>query len=797
MILEVPKNNDNINIAGEFESQTAGIDESSLPFILEMLSKNFYSNPIGSIVREYTSNCFDSHVEANIDDAVVIKIDEDEEGEYISFIDVGVGLSPDRIKNIFMKYFTSTKRESNNMIGAYGLGSKSALAYSDYFYITTIFDNIKYSYLYSKGTTLPTLDLLAEESIQQHSGTEIKIYIKNHNDKYRFIQELKSQLSYFDSVYFQGCNIDNEYKIYENDLFKYRNQDQYSDEAHIVFGKVAYPIDWEQIGEKYLEVPIGIKFDISELVVTPNREMLRYTDEVKALVKKRVQESVIKLKEMYLAKARTHDDFFDWYNAKNSRKFLYFSETDYVELKGFDLPKTHSLKIIEELGLDYSILKDNIIGKLYSTENQIENYKIKKYNSHNNLTETINDYSNSFLYCSNSNFSSTKNFIHGNKRILQFRGYKHIARLLDNNRKFIKNIVIDKELKKHINTYTYDGYKNHYVDKYFDLGLGMKLYKLIKYFKELVESKIDNYHFIPTQEQIQSYKDYQDQYDYAKKRKLEGKIFCKGVSIKNDFDWKLQEIEDYKGIVIYGFRDDIKKLEKAVTYCYLQPNMRLWEDNFNHYSRSSSKSYQGTINPKACKIIQIAQSNEKHFKNKKNMVHVTQMYGDNKLFRKLASSYRIEILLGEYLKNYSEHRTETFIDYFNNINKEIGKIFKELYDYHKSFTSPEDIKYTRIVRADLKREVIDVATKNNLFDVVIESKIKILEDYFKGVEMLKHIDFNNNTLPAILKYLKEHKKKINLEYYCKVVTPELIPEFNFDEKIEEVTKYETIMRKIA
>ena len=237
MILQTPTNNDNINIAGEFESIQAGIDESSLPFILEMLSKNFYSNPIGSICREYTSNCFDSHIEAKIDEPVIIKIDEDEEGEYISFKDVGAGLSPDRIKNIFMKYFTSTKRDSNEMIGAMGLGSKSALAYQDYFYIITIFDNIKYTYLYSKGISLPTLDLLNEESTTEHNGTEIKIYIKNSSDKYNFIKELKSQLCYFDNVYFIGCGIDNEYRIYENDLFKYKNKDQYSDEMHISFGR--------------------------------------------------------------------------------------------------------------------------------------------------------------------------------------------------------------------------------------------------------------------------------------------------------------------------------------------------------------------------------------------------------------------------------------------------------------------------------------------------------------------------------------------------------------------------------
>lgn len=123
MIIGTINNNDNVNIAGDFESIEAGMDSSSLPFILEMLSKNFYSNAIGSICREITSNCFDSHIEAKVEDAVVITMGNNEEGEFISFKDVGVGLSTERIKKVFMKYFTSTKRNSNEQIGGFGLTS--------------------------------------------------------------------------------------------------------------------------------------------------------------------------------------------------------------------------------------------------------------------------------------------------------------------------------------------------------------------------------------------------------------------------------------------------------------------------------------------------------------------------------------------------------------------------------------------------------------------------------------------------------------------------------------------------
>jgi hypothetical protein len=298
MKIDEIKNFDTKSI-GEVDSIQAKIADSSMAFFYEMMSKSLYSNPIGSIVREITSNCFDSHQEAGVDDPVIIKKGDDEEGDYISFNDYGVGLSPDRIKNIYMNYLSSTKRDSNEQIGGWGLGSKTPLAYCDYFYINTNFDGKKYNYILSKGTSVPTLDLLNQEDTTERNGTEIRIYMA-YNDISKFRSELRTQLCYFDNVYFDNWDINNNYKIYNFNHFKYRNKDQYSSQMHIILGKVSYPINWAEINTKSIPIPIGVKFEIGELVVTPNRESLRYTDEVKKIVKERVDlafEEIVKLFE--------------------------------------------------------------------------------------------------------------------------------------------------------------------------------------------------------------------------------------------------------------------------------------------------------------------------------------------------------------------------------------------------------------------------------------------------------------------------------------------------------------------
>ena len=107
------------------------LSEHAQSMVFQLFTKNVYSNPIGTVVREITSNCFDSHVEAGVNAPVRIKkiFDAETNTHYISFIDYGVGMSPDRVENVYGVYFESTKRVDNTQIGGFGIGGKTPLAY--------------------------------------------------------------------------------------------------------------------------------------------------------------------------------------------------------------------------------------------------------------------------------------------------------------------------------------------------------------------------------------------------------------------------------------------------------------------------------------------------------------------------------------------------------------------------------------------------------------------------------------------------------------------------------------------
>ena len=809
MIIGQHKEIEKENIAGNFNSIEAGIDKDSMKFVFEMLSKNLYSNPIGSIVRELTSNCFDSHKEANVDKAVVINFKTDEEGDFISFQDFGVGLSTDRIQNVYMNYFSSTKRESNDQIGGFGLGSKTPLSYTDYFYINTNYAGIKYQYLFSKGELTPTLDLLDESKTEEGNGTEIKIYIKNSNDRNKFRNELISQLCYFDNVYFNNWGIDNDYKIYETETFKYRNQDQYNDEMHLILGKVAYPINWNELNIKQVRVPVGIKFEIGQLQVTPNRESLRYTDEAKVLIRDKIEEVVKELKDLYKDDTMLYDDYKDYLKNKDARPFILFGEEDRLYLTGLKETKA-VFKPFYDLGIsDYNL--PILLNRLYTHIGTI--HEVEKVNTNRRNESMYSNYINSstFVLSNNKQFTNIRN--------LKFKRH-HV---------FVKN-KLDKISIRELEEFVIKGFNKGYEEdtslersfKYFNLGIGIKVYKVYKILQEMVEHLVIDYNQELTEEDNLKYKEYLAEKNKVNiERKNLGKFPCKDIIMeeysKNNYGYNYQydlqigELDSYKGIIIYGYIEDEEKLKALAYYLHhfksLQCLTKSYDEGKTKYKhnalihRPDSNGYMNKkdeLNPKAIKIVRIAKNNKKHFKGK-NMIHIDEFSSNNRIFRKLATVFKIEKTFNS-LFEYQSSRSDK-IDYFKDISTSLYDSLEKVNNYKEDFRLIQPTMRTSGNEyRKFKEEILELAELKNWFDGSIINEVNFINNWFKDVELIKFVEFNYQSLPFILKHLYDNKKKINTEYYIKYVRPEIYEGqliLDFEPKEETETKLLTILKQVA
>jgi len=119
------------------------IKQENLAHIFDILRTRLYSDKILAVIREYSTNAIDANVE-NGNSHIPIDITLPNAIDPVFKVrDFGKGLSESDIFEVYSSYGASTKRQSNDYVGALGMGSKSAFGYSDSFTITSYHGGMK------------------------------------------------------------------------------------------------------------------------------------------------------------------------------------------------------------------------------------------------------------------------------------------------------------------------------------------------------------------------------------------------------------------------------------------------------------------------------------------------------------------------------------------------------------------------------------------------------------------------------------------------------------------------------
>lgn len=750
----------------EFEGQETRIEAEQTAFFFDLLSRQIYRRPIESIVREITSNCFDSNIEAGIDDPVIIKIKEDENGWYISFNDFGVGLSPERIKKVYLSLGKSTKRDSDQFLGYFGMGSKVPFAYRDDFFINTNYNGIHYEYLYVKvQNAVPRLEKLIEKTTNEHNGTEVRIYFLTPNDGIRFAKACDTELNYFDNVYFDFDNwqdeIENKYTIYEKETFKYRPSNNYSKNMHIILGKVSYPIDWNTIRIEPIPIPIGIKFNIGELVVTPERESLRYVKFIKDgieiettdLIKQKIELVKQELQKIYNEKTVIKlDNLSDYWNYREADSCINFSDVHHLNIDSLIEPtptvynplETFLFKIPNNPTFEYSI-----VGEFF-------NGKIRLYNPEKHEYRSINvdifDNNLLILYPESGKFERKKNLYltefakelelnTSHIYIIEHKPFKKVGAIKDTFDIKFKGLY-SKQLTNPINYNSYTPNKN---SNPVTINLEKtNVLKQVKLYRSVIADEIARHSF--KYESIQIPKEWLNKYkaEHSKRRMTpdsENDEFiiydvCYGLERKIISG---ADINKFTGFIIYGFKED------------------------NEYLKEFANLFRGTkYNDKACKIIETAKKNHNLLLKYKNTIHVQDFMGDNKVFKKVATSLLIQ-------KSLSKHRIlpenvdeSIFADRLEFIFLPVGEALNKLWDYSRKHSVQiggmingfDDI-------SSFIQEIIDIALEQKLYDKELVELSEKISKYLTKLGIFKYITYNKDSIPFIIYYFKLVGKKIN------------------------------------
>lgn len=288
-----------IEKSGNFEDAKFSIEASSKAFFI--LSDGLYSNKILAVIRELSTNAYDSHVDAGKQD-VPFDVHIPTHLNPVFFIrDYGTSMSHEDCMQLYTTYFRSTRNNNNNAVGCLGLGSKAPFAYSDSFTVEAYLDGKCRLYTaYKDENGSPVFSLMHESDTSEANGIKVSINVNDY-DINRFQGEAHNVYEYFNvKPNFIG------YKVNFNPVSKVLAGDNwYFDEDDsdniIIMGQIAYPLDVRQLCsdntagldkiKKFIEYSSGLRIflNIGDVDITPSREALSYSRETKNNIYKCVE----------------------------------------------------------------------------------------------------------------------------------------------------------------------------------------------------------------------------------------------------------------------------------------------------------------------------------------------------------------------------------------------------------------------------------------------------------------------------------------------------------------------------
>lgn len=294
MIVETQKRD--IQRSSSFEEKAMGLAVGSEAFVFNVLRKDLYSDPIGSLIREYTVNAQDEHRKYGKDDVpILIQVPNSFVPE-LHIRDYAGGLTEEQVFNFFGNYGASDKRNSNDAVGFFGLGCKSAFAYTDSYIVKSFKDGIEYTFnIYIDETEIGKVAKISEESTTEPNGIEIIVPVKTQ-DIGTFQSKVISTVRYFKTTpIIEGMDYTPNLKA-ETPVIKGEDWEFFGNGTPVVvMGEIPYPINYHRTWDNLeswesslLQSNIRIYVGIGDVQVTASREALQMSEKTIATIKKKL-----------------------------------------------------------------------------------------------------------------------------------------------------------------------------------------------------------------------------------------------------------------------------------------------------------------------------------------------------------------------------------------------------------------------------------------------------------------------------------------------------------------------------
>lgn len=257
----------------------------------KILSDGLYSDKQTAVLRELGCNAHDAHVSIGMRDLPIeVKLPTALSPD-MHIKDFGPGLSDEEIRGIYTTYFASSKQDSDDLIGGFGLGCKSPYSYTDSFTVVSAKDGVERTYTAAiDDEGLPVMALMNEKpaSAEWPHGVLVGFAVPPR-DFAEFERKAKEVFQWFavkpNIPGITAARLTPKFVV-DTPTFSFNGRDEGS-LACVIMGNVRYPLDAskldysgsdavDRLAVSLLGQGIHLRLPIGTVQVAASREQLQY-----------------------------------------------------------------------------------------------------------------------------------------------------------------------------------------------------------------------------------------------------------------------------------------------------------------------------------------------------------------------------------------------------------------------------------------------------------------------------------------------------------------------------------------
>jgi hypothetical protein len=315
------------------------ISPANAAFVMRSMA-DLYSNRELACIREYSTNARDAHIEAGKADVPIEVTLPTLLNPTFRIRDFGPGMNEYQLGEVYTQFGESTKRDSDDYNGMLGFGSKSAVAYTNTFTITSVQNGIKNVAVITRtedsdGGYIISLKIVLTVRTTEPSGTVVEIPVHNHSE---FSRKAHDFYRYWKPGTVLVDNVTPEWHVGAK-MAEGLYMTASGGTSQVVLNGVAYPI----VNSDYLfksgmrklsfvafvEKCDCVEFQTfdkkgnptpnhAQIEFTPNREALKYSDHTKGHLKKIIEDfcsTAVNNAKSEVDNAKSHWEAYDaWAN---------------------------------------------------------------------------------------------------------------------------------------------------------------------------------------------------------------------------------------------------------------------------------------------------------------------------------------------------------------------------------------------------------------------------------------------------------------------------------------------------